>query len=203
MPLFEGRCGGCHKALGRSHADCSLGIRNCAERPADPPRRTLVGLYLRACFCQGKIKRRCPILLKPLFRPAHVQITVGPLRVTRSQSLSLSKKRGEVSARRWPNSNPGRVGSGSQTRGWSGSPASPSTGANRSPWMCPSGAPDRFGAGTRISASKTSALPWAASRTVSGISGAGDSGSSTSWRVAGLPAGRDPAFAAQRMRAAG
>src|SRR5450755_372841 len=52
--------------------------RNCADRPAAPPRRTMGGDYLSAlASVKGKSKRRV--------------------------------KRGEVSAGRWPNSNPGRL----------------------------------------------------------------------------------------------
>jgi len=125
LPRFAGGCGGCRNALGRRHARCSVAHSElCGETGGPSSADDGRGLSLRACFCQVQIKKRCPILLKTLFRTAHSQISLAT-RVTR---VEVTVGRGKVSARRRPKSIPGRLPSRPRTTGSSGSPASPSGG---------------------------------------------------------------------------
>jgi hypothetical protein len=106
LPRFAGGCGGCRKALGRRHARCSVAHSElCGETGGPSSADDGRGLSLHARFCQVQIKKRCLILLKPLFRTAHGQINLDT-RVTR---VEVTVRRRKVSARRRPKSNPGRL----------------------------------------------------------------------------------------------
>jgi hypothetical protein len=92
LPRFAGGCGGCHKALGRSHARCSVAHSElCGQAGGPSSADDGPGLSLRACFCQGQIKRRCPILLDRYFE-LRMSNDLWPLGSLGSKSLSSGAK---------------------------------------------------------------------------------------------------------------